>query len=63
MPTPAESLTKDSKEDAVVDAISRSIAQLVKEGYDQEQAAAIAYSQAREATGRELRPRGPRRAR
>lgn len=63
MPTPAESLTKDSKEDAVVDAIEKSIRQLVSEGYEQDQAVAIAYGQAREATGRELKPKGPRSAR
>jgi len=62
MPTPAESLTKDSKDEAVADAISKTVSQLVSEGYKQDQAVAIAYGQAREATGRELRSRGPRRA-
>lgn len=60
MPTPAEGLTKESKEDAVIDAIEKTISQLVREGFEQEQAVAIAHEQARSATGRHLSSRGPR---
>jgi hypothetical protein len=63
MPTPAEGLSQESTEEAVRDAISRTIQQLVSEGFEQEQAAAVAFEQARRATGRELRPTGPRRTR
>jgi len=57
MPTKAESLTKDSTPEAIQSAISASISMLVKEGRPQEQAVAIAYSQARKATGKELKKR------
>lgn len=63
MPTPAEGLTKESSEEAVQAAISKTIEQLVGEGFEQDQAIAIAFNQAKTATGRELRTRGPRRAR
>jgi len=54
MPLAVESLTKDSSTQAVREAISQSIAQCVKEGKDQKQCAAIAYSYARDKTGKEL---------
>ena len=57
MPTAAEGLTKDSSPEAIQKAISTSISMLVKEGRPQEQAIAIAYSQARKATGKELKKR------
>jgi predicted NBD/HSP70 family sugar kinase len=51
MPLPTESLTKDSSDQEIQQAISDAIAQLVNEGRDQQQAIAIAYSTARQATG------------
>ncbi len=63
MPTPAESLDEDSRELAVISAIEKTISQLVREGFEQDQAVAIAHEMARKATGRELRSRGPRSAR
>jgi hypothetical protein len=48
-----DSLTPDSSPQAVKDAISKSIEQCVKEGKDQKQCAAIAYSIAREKSGNE----------
>jgi len=51
MPLPTESLTKDSSDDEIQRAISATIEQLVNEGREQDQAIAIAYSSAREATG------------
>ena len=53
MPLPVDSLTPDSSPQAVKDAISKSIEQCVKEGKDQKQCAAIAYSIAREKSGNE----------
>lgn len=63
MPAPAERLTKDSKEEAVINAIEKTISQLVREGFEQDQAVAIAHEMAQKATGRQLRSRGPRSAR
>lgn len=63
MPAPAESLNKDSKEEAVIDAIEKTISQLVSEGFEQDQAVAIAHEMAQKATGRQLNSRGPRSAR
>jgi len=54
MPTSAEGLTPDTPLPQVKAAISASIAKLIDEGYEQEQAIAMAYSMARKATGREL---------
>jgi hypothetical protein len=59
VPTPANNLKKDSSPEEIQQAVSDSIAQLVKEGRPQDQAIAIAFSQAEDATGRKLsRPRG-----
>lgn len=58
MPTPAERLRKDSSAEAIREAISASIRQLMHEGRDQKQAAAIAYSQARKSTGKSLGGKG-----
>jgi len=55
MPTPAEELTANSSEKSIEDAISRTIRMLMHEGRKQNQAIAIAYSQARGATGKQLR--------
>ena len=54
MPMPAEGLTKNSPPDQIQDAISKSIEMCMKEGKDQKQCAAMAYSMAREATGKEM---------
>lgn len=63
MPAPAEGLNKDSKDEAILDAIEKTISQLVREGFEQDQAVAIAHEMARKATGRQLRSSGPRSAR
>jgi hypothetical protein len=52
-PLPVDNLTPDSSPQAVKDAISASIAQCIKEGKDQKQCAGIAYSIAREKSGKE----------
>ena len=55
MPIPAETLTPQSNDKDVQEAIGLSIEMCMKEGgRTQEQCAAIAYSVAREKTGREL---------
>lgn len=54
MPLPVENLTPDSSVVTIREAISQSIAQCVSEGKDQKQCAAVAYSYAREKTGKEL---------
>ena len=53
MPTKAEGLTKQSSDAEYQAAVSACIEQQVNEGKTQEQAAAICYSMAKEATGRE----------
>ena len=58
MPTLAEKLTSKSSPGQISAAISDSIAQLMREGREQDQAVAIAYSQARKATGKELGKKG-----
>lgn len=63
MPTPSESLTSESSEEAVRKAISATVSQLVDEGFPQDQATAIALEQARKATGKELAPSRQSRAR
>lgn len=54
MPLSVENLTPDSNTEAIRQAISDSIATCMKEGKDQKQCAAIAYSYAREKTGKSL---------
>jgi len=54
MPLAAEGLTPESDITSIRDAISKSIEQCMLEGKDQKQCAAIAYSYAREKTGRDL---------
>lgn len=54
MPLPVDSLTKDSPTTSIREAISKSIEQCIKEGKDQKQCAAIAYSIARDKTGKRL---------
>lgn len=53
MPTKAEGLTKQSSDEEYQAAVSACIAQQVQEGKPQEQAAAICYSMAKEAAGRD----------
>lgn len=55
MPLPVDSLTKDSSLQSTREAISKSIAQCVKEGKDQKQCAAIAFDIAREKTPHSLK--------
>jgi len=54
MPLPTERLTRRSSDAAIRQAISDAISQLVREGREQDQAIAIAYSSAREHTGKSL---------
>lgn len=54
MPLAVDSLTKDSPLTTIRKAISDSIAACIREGKDQKQCAAIAYSIAREKTGNPL---------
>lgn len=54
MPTPAEKLTKDSGDGQIKAAISASIAMLMDEGMEQDQAIAAAYGMAEKATGKTL---------
>lgn len=54
MPTPAEGLTPESSMESVKTAISETVAHYVSKGREQEQAVAIAYSQARHSTGKML---------
>ena len=63
MPTPSDSLTSDSSDEAIRQAISDTVAQLVEEGFPQDQAVAIAFEQASEATGKELAQGGESRTR
>ena len=54
MPLTIEALTKDSSMEQIRQAISDTIAQLVREGKTQKEAAGQAYGMARQATGKEL---------
>ena len=55
MPLPVDNLTPDSPTTAIREAIGQSIAQCLREGgREQKQCAAIAYSIAREKTGKGL---------
>ena len=54
MPLPVQSLSKESTDPAVRDAISASIKKCMQEGKSQKECAAIAYQYARELTGKEL---------
>lgn len=62
MPTPAERLTPDSTMDEIAEAIRRTISQLKREHYGEwspKQEIAVAYSQARTATGKKLGHHSP----
>jgi len=55
MPYPADRLTPNSTKDQIEAAISASIAMCMREGgRKQDQCAAIAYSKARKATGKDV---------
>lgn len=54
MPLAVERLTPDSSVEAIREAISQTIAQLIKEGKTPKEAAGQAYGMAREATGKSL---------
>lgn len=54
MPLAVQALTPDSDITAIRDAISKSIEKCMQEGKDQKECAGMAYSMAREATGKEL---------
>lgn len=54
MPLAVEGLTPESDITAIRDSISKSIEKCMQEGKDQKQCAAIAYSYARDKTGRAL---------
>lgn len=54
MPLSVENLTPDSPITSIREAISKSIEQCMGEGKEQKQCAAIAYSVAREKTGKSL---------
>ena len=58
MPTLAEKLTPQSSPGQISAAISESIRMLMDEGREQQQAVAIAYEQARKATGKVLEKKG-----
>ena len=58
MPTAVDRLTKDSSDAQVKAAVSDCIATEVNNGTEQDQAAAMCYSMAREKTGKELAPKG-----
>ena len=58
MPLPVDNLTPASNPQEIQEAIGQSIQQCIEEGQDQKQCAAIAFSTAREKTGKELSPEG-----
>jgi len=58
MPTLAEKLTPNSSDAQIKAAISNSIQELMNAGREQDQATAIAFEQARKATGKELAQQG-----
>ena len=60
MPTQVDSLTSDSSDEQVDEAISSCIASEVRRGRAQDQAVAMCHSMAREKTGKELKPKGKR---
>ena len=56
MPTKASTLNPGASEEARKAAISATIKQLIDEGYEQDQAVAIAHSQADKAMGKKKEP-------
>jgi len=55
MPLPVDSLTPDSPDDAIREAIRRSIQTCINEGKDSKECAGMVYSMARDKTGKELK--------
>ena len=56
MATPSEALTPDSSDEEIRKAVGETVQQLVSEGFNQDQAVAVALQQASEATGKDLAP-------
>ena len=54
MPMPAESLNKDSSPVSIREAIGKTIEMCMKEGKSQKECAGMAYSMAREHTGKDM---------
>lgn len=60
---PTESLSPDSSDDEIRKAIGDAVAQMMDEGFNQEQAVAVAFEQAAKATGKDIAPEQPARSR
>ena len=56
MPNPTESLSPESSDEEIRKAIGDAVAQMMEEGFNQEQAVAIAFQQAAKATGKDIAP-------
>ncbi len=54
MPTMSESLKPESSDEEIRKAIGDTVTKLVDEGFNQDQAVAIAFQQAEKATGKQL---------
>ncbi len=54
MPTMSESLKPESSDQEIQKAIGDTVSKLVEEGFNQDQAVAIAFQQAEKATGKQL---------
>ena len=54
MPTPADNLNPNSTEEEIKAAISNTIAQLIREGRDKDQAVAMAFDMAKRKTGKNM---------
>lgn len=63
MPMPTEALKPESSDEEIRKAVGDAVAQLVDEGFPQEQAVAIALEQARKATGKDIGPERETRSR
>lgn len=62
-PQHSESLTPESSDEEIREAIMAIVEQLVSEGFNQEQAQAIALQEVSKATGRDLSPEPQSRSR
>ena len=54
MPTPADNLNPNSTEEEIKAAISNTIAQLIREGRDKDQAVAMAFDMVKRKTGKNM---------
>ncbi len=63
MPQHAQSLTPESSDEEIRAVLIQIVEQLVSEGFDQEQAQAIALEEVSKATGKDLSPEQPARSR